>query len=72
MLIRDWRIKNQWSQAQLAKKLGISQQSVSRMERGLLISARIAIELERLSGGQLRADRLNGLLRLFHDLKLRG
>jgi len=47
--LKTWRVKNDWSQAQLASVLGVTNQAVSMWERGVReIPSFLYLALERL------------------------
>lgn len=49
--LKTWRVKNDWSQAQLASVLGVTNQAVSMWERGVReIPSFLYLALERLEG----------------------
>lgn len=58
MFLSDWRKKERKSQSWLALKLGISQQAIEKIENEGLRGAKRIYQIERLTGGSVRAKDL--------------
>lgn len=60
MLLREWREKNKKSKVWLAIHLGISTQAVDKIESQGLRGAKRIHQIERVTGGKVKAKDLMG------------
>lgn len=60
MFLRKWREENKKSKVWLALQLGISTQAVDKIESDGLRGAKRIYQIERITGGKVRAKDLMG------------
>ena len=56
MTLREWRKKQNLTQAETAERLGLSQGHLSKIERGEPLSLQKALEISAMTGGQVPLD----------------